>query len=464
MYKLVEIQKVEETKHLVPNLTNFVTALFGENAILIDWRHSHGDWATMKLKYGDGLIWLPWSSQLWLIELEWKIGSNFFDQSRAFAKGKINTHQLYSELKKNMTKYERVLEEASLNLKEGFILSNIINMTMKNHVKDGYLIPHGWVILGHDEISSIGKLREDYEKELKARFTGKQKYILSITRMFCNKLSRYYLLEQYSSKDINNIVKIEASILVPGCFDENTIQPFQEQNSFENQSLKNDIFNKEEIESIEMNRSLQILEYLKKINPAISESKIKLRIQINEDNFHDFTIDWNHSGKELMVLSKGGVHQKPSNAAKKVFGNRLPDNLSNIARKCGSFIDTSFAPPKKVADYKDVERDIWNKSNDENPSSLISKNKEKRESYFKSIDVHKQKKIKENIIKRKQLWEVFISKKRMVTSEFKQLSYFKPKAIAGFMNFIQYNGIAERFGDEFILNDDVIPEIKKIIF
>lgn len=58
MHKLIELQRVEETKHLIPNLPILVKVLFGENAYLIDWRNSHIDWATEKHKHGDGLVWL----------------------------------------------------------------------------------------------------------------------------------------------------------------------------------------------------------------------------------------------------------------------------------------------------------------------------------------------------------------------------------------------------------------------
>jgi hypothetical protein len=90
MIGCIELEIVEETKHIVPNLSILTSALFGKNAYFLDWKRSQKDWATKSFKYADGLIWMPWLGQLWLIEVEWKEGSNFFDQSRAFAKSKVS--------------------------------------------------------------------------------------------------------------------------------------------------------------------------------------------------------------------------------------------------------------------------------------------------------------------------------------------------------------------------------------
>lgn len=153
-----------------------------------------------------------WRSQLWLIEVEWKEGSNFFEQSRAFARGKINSEKLFQELRICLKEYENVLNEINPGYKEGHIVENIIKKTIKNHINNDYLTPHGWVILGHDG-NNIEKLRNDYERELQARFTNQQ-YILSMTRMFQNDLSTYLLLEQYSSPRCREFISIDTSILV----------------------------------------------------------------------------------------------------------------------------------------------------------------------------------------------------------------------------------------------------------
>ena len=133
------------------------------------------------------MVWLPWLAQLWLIEVEWKEQSNFFDQSRAFAKGKIYSKKLFNKLKEYFNGFERIFNEATPNLKEGYVVEKIINKSIENHVKDDYLLPHCWVILGHNGDNTV-KLKNDYERELQDRFKGDQQYILSMARMFQNDL------------------------------------------------------------------------------------------------------------------------------------------------------------------------------------------------------------------------------------------------------------------------------------
>jgi predicted type IV restriction endonuclease len=83
--------------------------------------------------------------------------------------------------------------------------------------------------------------------------------------------------------------------------------------------------------------------------------------------------------------------------------------------------------------------------------------------YLRSIDAHRRRKIEENILNRRELWEAFVRTKRMTSSEFKSLSHFKPKAIAGFMHFLTTNRLAYRFAETFVLNEDVISEIGRLI-
>jgi len=75
---LEELPTVEETKHLVPNLKLMVEAVFGKGACFLDWKRSHLDRAAGERKHPDGLVWLPWREQVWVVEVEWKTGSNFF--------------------------------------------------------------------------------------------------------------------------------------------------------------------------------------------------------------------------------------------------------------------------------------------------------------------------------------------------------------------------------------------------
>ena len=213
MYPMKELEVVEETKHLVPNLSILAKALFGENSYLIPKAPHQSDWATQDIKIGDGLLWLPWKRQLWLIEIEWKEGSNFFHQSRAFAEGRVDEEKLFNQLQKKLKEVKDVLIRSASELREGIILENIVKQTFKNHVHNGYLRPHGWIILGHGK-DNRDKLRQDYEKELKARFNDKH-YILSMARMFIGKISSYILLEQFCSKGCEGLIKVEKSVLIP---------------------------------------------------------------------------------------------------------------------------------------------------------------------------------------------------------------------------------------------------------
>ena len=63
MYSMKELEVVEETKHLVPNLAILAKALFGENLYFIPKAPYQSEWATQDIKIGDGLLWLLDSNQ-----------------------------------------------------------------------------------------------------------------------------------------------------------------------------------------------------------------------------------------------------------------------------------------------------------------------------------------------------------------------------------------------------------------
>jgi hypothetical protein len=210
----IETDCVQETEDLVPNLRMLTRAMFGDNAYLVSWRGGHTDWATLEIKYGDGLVWLPWSRQLWLIEVEWKEGSNFFQQARAFAKGKVNSRKLSQKMRDCLSPFESALNDASSSLREGHVVDNLVRMTLDIHVEDGWLCPHAWVILGHER-DNIPTLLQTYEQELRDRFHGEQQYILSMVRLFGSSLSRYALIEQHCSDGCGEMVRVQPAILVP---------------------------------------------------------------------------------------------------------------------------------------------------------------------------------------------------------------------------------------------------------
>jgi hypothetical protein len=450
-----------------------VNALFGENAYFIDWKRSQIDWATEEMKHADGIVWMPWIGQIWLIEVEWKEGSNFFYQSRAFAKSKIKKNNLASTLKSTLTNYEKVLNHAAADMREGLLINNIINYTLRNHFAGDYFMPNIWVILGHGK-SNYEKLKSDYLHELKARFIENKNYILSMTRFFQSNISTYILLEQICSEKCSDILSIKNSILVSGVANISEQLPTQVSKgypeipeSFIMQTNYQEAEANKNIESstyINQGRGAEFWSYLSEVYNISNPKNVKLRLQLDDKKYHDFSIDWEHSVSELMIFGKDGLHKKPSNAAKEVFGKDLPQHFGNISRKLGSFIDTSDTKTNIIASYSDIESSL----------RKIGKNKPKVEkltitkakgtgTYFDDINVHKQKQIIKNVQNRKPLWLEFIKRKKLTAEDFKKHSEFKPKAIAGFMHFLSHSGFAKRFGNVFTINESVIPHIEKLL-
>ena len=208
------------------------------------------------------------------------------------------------------------------------------------------------------------------------------------------------------------------------------------------------------------------LAYLKELSPKVKQEHIKLLIEIDKTHKHIFGVDWNHPGKELLVFGKSGMHQKPSNAAKELFGKDFLGSYGNIARKNGTFVDTSTSPVQVITRYADVEKHIAHLKK----AGVIAATTEvdisvsnKSGAFFDSTNPHKQKMIIRNILQRRQLWYVFLKKRKMTSGEFKKLSKFKPHAIAGFVLFLIRNEIATSFADTFTLNEAVIPQIKELL-
>ncbi len=219
-------------------------------------------------------------------------------------------------------------------------------------------------------------------------------------------------------------------------------------------------------EPMDTSRTALCLAYLKELSPKVKQEHIKLLIEIDKTHKHIFEVDWNHSGKELLIFGKSGIRRKPANAVKEVFGKDFLRSYGNIARKMGSFVDTSTSSIQVIAHCADVENHIWQlKKTRVIPTATkvdISVNN-KSETFFDSITPYKQKKILGNIMQRRQLWNVFLEKKKMTSAEFKKHSNFKPKATAGFIIFLTRNEIATRFADTFTLNESVIPQIKELL-
>jgi hypothetical protein len=446
---------VEEGKHLIPNLPILVKALFGDNAYLTSKVPHQADWATGKSKIGDGLLWLPWLRQLWLIEVEWREASNFFDQSRAFAEGEVNKERLYLQLKEILEQFGEVLTRYSSELSEGLITKKIIEQTLENHISRGYLRPHGWVILGHK--GNREKLRRDYQKELEDRFRGDKHFILSMARMFVGDFSSYFLLEQYWSKGGEELLKIEDSILVPAKY---TAEKAQE--------VVVGVEEKEEEEKVKpvlaQGRAAHFFSILREKKPSLSPKDVRLRIQIDEHRYHDFRPIWTHEGLEFMVFSTLGIMtRKPFAAAKEVFPDLTVEQYRDVARRVGTFYDFSETPPRKIADWKDVDEQF--RKLGVRPSLIKREDAwaKRGRHYFDYIDAGKAKVIESTILNRKELWWSFLEKREMTLFEFKELSHFKGRELSAFTRFLTTQRIASRHGDIFKLSEEVVPLIRELL-
>lgn len=195
MNHYIENNKVEETKHIVPNLTLFYKSIFGEDAILIPHEITQVDWITKAYKRNDGAIWLPWRKEFWVIEVEWKENSNFLQQSRSFTKSKNEPKDLREKMEFSLSKdFRKSLDELDLG---NAVVKGIVDNTLQKYSNDkGNFCPCLWLVLGH-EFGNSSILLEEYKEEITQRFSTRndKQWIITTVRMFSNSLSCYFLLE-----------------------------------------------------------------------------------------------------------------------------------------------------------------------------------------------------------------------------------------------------------------------------
>lgn len=464
METLVELSQVEETRHLVPNLPRLATSLFGTDCFFLEWFKAHRDWATQKAKHPDGLIWRPWRRELWLVEAEWKLGSNFFDQVRALASGRVDKSSLFRELRACLEPMDDVIDAATAGFEKGYVLDRIVNATLDRHVSGEELRPNLWVILGHGP-NDAENLRADYQRELEYRFGNGQRYVLTMARMFQSEAASCMLLEQYCPAEI--LAEFGRAHLVNCTREAAPTLPSPESGKEAPPPSK---VEQERGGTVQEGRTSRVWEWFSRHEPDLDKSHVQLRIRINEDCFEDFQIDWNHLGDSLMVTYKG-KRLKPRNAVKRAMRQVLPDSAGgNIARHYGWFLDASHDPPREIVRYRDVESWVWREfgrraRNAQVPDWVSDPTfpSGKGHAYFDTWNVHKAKRAQTNILRRLRLWEVFIEKKQMTIHDFKQHSRFGDKAIAGFAHYLTRNDIANRDGDLFSLNPAAIPYIQRLL-
>jgi hypothetical protein len=186
---LHEIPNVKETEHLQPYFPRIKDAVFESEALYLDWRGRHDDQGSLKSKVADGLLWLPSKKALWLVELEWKLGSNYLQQVQTFAESKVDRKKLWRELS----------ESLEANRESGQLSSDLaearLELTMERHFKGSLLQPNMWVVLGH-EGENIDQLLCEYIKVTEAFFKGRE-YLVTMVRWFSNHLTEFFLLDNY---------------------------------------------------------------------------------------------------------------------------------------------------------------------------------------------------------------------------------------------------------------------------
>jgi predicted type IV restriction endonuclease len=219
------------------------------------------------------------------------------------------------------------------------------------------------------------------------------------------------------------------------------------------------------IQPAHLGRTAQVWAYLEKLRPGMRRENVGLLIEIDKGHTHIFEIDWRHTGKELLILSQEGLRRKPINAIKEVFGNEIAAKHQGFARKMWVFVDTSKSPPEAIARFGEFERylDQEKKYGIATPLKPIKQKVKDVRELFSQRTSYAKRTIRNTILERKPLWKFFLKNGQMTVAQFKDHSHFKPKAVAGFIQFLTKNGIATRDGDLFILNEAAIPHIEQLL-
>ncbi len=457
-----EQDEVQETRDLEPNVEDCARALFGPGSYYISWRGAHLDSAMGKNKHADGLVWLPWQAELWLVEIEWKLGSNFFEQSRGLSKSKVDSEKIRSALKNALDQEKRILDGTVQSVKEGAVVDGIVSQTMGRYFRGDRFSSNIWILLGHSRGNAKEVLAE-YKEEAEARWPGKNDkyYILSKARLYTSDHSCVLLLDQYS----NSGQEVMRSVLVPAKMPQRAVAPTTTLNVpiGTNHAPVTAPIQPDAVRSPNVvGRAGQMFSALRAISPTVTRDDILLRIKNSLGSYSDFAVAWDHGGKEFMVLV-GGERKKPSNACKLVMSNP-PPKAGNVARKYGSFVRKSTG--EAIATYGDVERSLSGALSGADRHSVLRQQQtasvdSERCTYFAEWNNNKARKFYDNVIQRQKLWDEFLEKRSLKPSDFKRLSEFPPKGVAGFMAYLTRNRIARRMPDDsFVISADTVNAIR----
>ena len=467
MEKLVEVNRVEETRHIVPNLARLTAAFFGMDSYFLDWHKSHIHWATQKSKHPDGLVWCPWKRELWLVEAEWKEGSNFFDQCGSFASGRVNRATLSDALRDCLKPFQDVVNSASAththNL--GYVLDKIVEETLDRHFKGDELQPHMWVVLGHDG-DNIEKLRADYERVLQAWFRERQKYILTMVRMFQSECTTFLLLEQHcpSNGSVDRAILLPAvsqAVVTPMCVEATTHEITNVSKS------PASVLDAAPIPFAAKGKAAELLDYIRRREPNLEPSMLRLRIYANKDQYYDFPVSWNCPGKVLMVEYKG-YRFLPAHAAKKAMPHFSASNTRSVPYSFGRFVDISVKPAKMIATYKSFvhKRPCYESETDsihgiDDIGLANGCVHGQSQSYFYNMTPKKTSNVKKYILRQQNLWKAFLEKKELSRAEVMKL--LVGSSTRDISRFMTMNRLVTEFADIFTLNDAVVPDIKSLL-
>jgi hypothetical protein len=364
MLGLPELPVVEETRDLVPNLPLLTRALFGEQAFLATKPPRLSDWITGEIKYGDGLLWLPWKGQLWLIEVEWKPGSNFGQQAKTFARGAVNVDRLKQALRETLAQVSPVLDKRDRkhSIDAGTTMNCVVDQTMEAHLHGQDLVPHIWVILGHSA-GNEQTLRNEYLRELHAWFKGQQTSILSTARMFRGSTGTFVLLEQTCGENCGQFASVPRSLLVPAIASggETSLEPVPsaELGCNELAGPKDEIVQRVSAAHGHGHAS-RIWDALVPLLTAMGVPPDREKVKLVITGFGDpirLNPAWDDTGRYLNVLDRNGCPTRGGTWVGKLLGQNAPSKFDHVAKVRGTFVYVGEGQERVIVRYQTLQNE-----------------------------------------------------------------------------------------------------------
>lgn len=431
MLPLREIPTVKETEHLEPQIQQIAEAVFGREALYVDWRGRQDDQGSLRSKVADGILWLPKKADLWLIELEWKLGSNYLDQVKTFSKAKVGKKRLQRELAEEL---EKNAETIGIHPSA---VEYCVQLTMEKWFTGSVLEPNMWVVLGHDG-DNISELLQEYQRATGGFFRDRE-YLVTMVRWFSDDVTECVLLDNHWS------TKPHDACVVPLC-------PLgRELPKTAETPVRTDSTCVPE-QSPKVHKAKEVWAWFEENYPGLKQENLWLRLQPGFDCFHDFEIAWKKEGYFLWVLI-GKTRLKPTTALKRVFPDR--DIPTSVAQKWGKYIDVSEDPARVLASCNEVDRIL---RQPEEPYDRDSRERQPCSEFFRDDTTYT------DIKSRRRLWEAFLEKRVLSTKDLVKLTGIAGKGRSASLDHkLTRYSIIEREGDEFRLTDEALPYVEKML-